>query len=184
MDGEREGRGAGRPGANGDEPAADGRDREPGTPGSVAAAGLPPAGGDDAVLVYVPAANAGEARRIGRKAVEERLAACANVFPHIDSFYWWQGELVEDHEAVVLLKTRRARVPELIAAVRAWHSYTVPAILVLEVRDGNPDYLRWLNEETGGAVPGGSGPAAAAPAGDVPPEGGPGASPVRCGRDV
>ena len=112
-----------------------------------------PPGGDDAVLVYVTAANAGEARRIGRRTVEERLAACANVYPHIDSFYWWQGELVEDHEAVVILKTRRARVPELIAAVRRWHSYTVPAILVLEVRDGNPDYLRWLREETGTGVP-------------------------------
>lgn len=114
-------------------------------------------GGGEAVLVYVTAANAGEARRIGRQAVEQRLAACANVYPHIDSFYWWQGELVEDHEAVVILKTRRARVPELIAAVRSWHSYSVPAILVLEVRDGNPDYLRWLAEETAGERPGAGG---------------------------
>ncbi|EKP94812.1 divalent-cation tolerance protein CutA [Thermaerobacter subterraneus] len=121
-------------------------------PGVEPAAGRPQAGGAQAVLVYVTAANAGEARRIGRQAVEQRLAACANVYPHIDSFYWWQGELVEDHEAVVVLKTRRDRVAELIRAVRGWHSYTVPAILVFEVRDGNPDYLRWLEEE---AAPGG-----------------------------
>ncbi|PZN08255.1 MAG: divalent-cation tolerance protein CutA [Bacillota bacterium] len=102
-------------------------------------------------------ANRGGARRLGRPGGGERRGACANVYPHIDSFYWWQGELVEDHEAVVILKTRRARVPELIAAVRSWHSYSVPAILVLEVRDGNPDYLRWLAEETAGERPGASG---------------------------
>ncbi|HEY8551887.1 MAG TPA: divalent-cation tolerance protein CutA [Thermaerobacter sp.] len=151
MDGRDEAKHPQAPGASADEPAPAGR----AAGGPQAAAGQE-AGtrGSEAVLVYVTAANAGEARRIGRKAVEQRLAACANVYPHIDSFYWWQGELVEDHEAVVILKTRRARVPELIAAVRAWHSYTVPAILVLEVRDGNPDYLRWLEEETGGGRPG------------------------------
>lgn len=138
------------PYATPDEPAGGTAAGEPGaTPDPGAVPGRPPGSGSDAVLVYVIAANAGEARRIGRQAVERRLAACANVYPHIDSFYWWQGELVEDHEAVVILKTRRDRVPELMAAVRGWHSYTVPAILAFEVRDGNPDYLRWLEEETG-----------------------------------
>ena len=107
---------------------------------------------DGFVLVYVTAADVEEARRIGRRAVEERLAACANVYPQIFSYYWWQGELVEDREAVVILKTRRALVPRVIAAVRSWHSYTVPAILAVELRDGNPDYLAWLRAETGGAA--------------------------------
>lgn len=117
-----------------------------------------PAGGDGFALVYVTAAGVEEARRIGREAVRQRLAACANVYPQILSCYWWQGELVEDQEAVVILKTRRSLVTRVIEAVRAWHSYTVPAILVVDLRDGNPDYLAWLRAETEGAAGCGAGP--------------------------
>jgi len=121
-----------------------------------------PAGDDGFVLVYVTASDVEEARRIGREAVRSRLAACANVYPEIFSYYWWQGDLVEDREAVVILKTRRSLVPRVIDAVRSWHSYTVPAILVVDLRDGNPDYLAWLRAETEGAGSAGDRP--------VPPE--------------
>ena len=101
----------------------------------------------EAVLVYVTAANAEEARSLARKAVEQRLAACANVYPQIHSFYWWQGELVEDQEAVVVFKTAAEQFPSLMGAVRRWHRYQVPAILALPVRDGLPEYLDWLRTE-------------------------------------
>lgn len=119
------------------------------------------AGDDGFVLVYVTASEVEEARRIGREAVRCRLAACANVYPEIFSYYWWQGDLVEDREAVVILKTRRSLVPRVIEAVRSWHSYTVPAILAVDLRDGNPDYLAWLRAETEGA--GGAGDPPASP---------------------
>jgi periplasmic divalent cation tolerance protein len=102
------------------------------------------------MLVYATAADADEAQRIGRAVVEERLAACANVLPGMRSFYWWQGRIEEGDEAVLILKTTRARLAELVARVKALHSYDCPSIEALEVADGNPDFLAWVERETGG----------------------------------
>lgn len=98
-------------------------------------------------IVYITARDADEARSIGRMLVERRLAACANVVPAIDSIYRWKGHLVEDRETLLLAKTRPDRVDELVAAVRAAHSYDVPAVLAIRVERGNPDYLAWVARE-------------------------------------
>lgn len=99
-------------------------------------------------FVYVTAADAAEAERIGRTAVGERLAACANILDGMRSLYWWQGRLEEAQETVLILKTTNERLDALIARVRALHSYDCPCIEALEVVAGNPDYLAWLARET------------------------------------
>ncbi len=101
------------------------------------------------MFVYVTASGADEAERIGRAVVADRLAACANVLAPVRSIYWWQGALEEGAEAALILKTTRARLPELIARVKALHSYECPCIEALEVTDGNPDFLAWVERETG-----------------------------------
>jgi periplasmic divalent cation tolerance protein len=88
-----------------------------------------------------------EARALCRSLVEGGLVACAQRVP-IESLYRWEGELVEDRETLVLLKTRRARSPELMAALQAQHPYDVPEVLELPVTGGWPPYLRWVDEQT------------------------------------
>lgn len=100
------------------------------------------------MFVYATAADAAEAGRIGRAVVAERLAACANVLPGMRSIYWWQGRLEDGTEAVLILKTTRERLPALIARVKALHAYDCPCIEALEVADGNPDFLAWVEAET------------------------------------
>lgn len=102
----------------------------------------------DVFLVYVTTASEEEALRIGRQVVEERLAACANVVGGVRSFYHWEGRLVEDREALLFLKAHRERVPALIDRVKALHSYSVPAVNAIPIDQGNPDYLRWVADET------------------------------------
>ncbi len=102
------------------------------------------------MFVYVTASGADEAERIGRAVVAERLAACANVLAPVRSIYWWQGALEDSTEAALILKTTRARLPDLMARVKALHSYDCPCIEALEVTDGNPDFLAWVARETGG----------------------------------
>ncbi len=111
---------------------------------SATGAGLPSGPG---CLVYITAATEEEARRIGRAMVERRLAACANVVPAIGSYYWWEGRLVEDGEALLLLKTLPEAVGAVMQAVRELHSYRVPAISVVPLSDLNPAYLAWMREE-------------------------------------
>ena len=98
-------------------------------------------------LVYVTAANQEEASHIARTLVENRLAACANVLGTIASYYWWKGDVVEDSEVSLLLKTRVDRVEALVEKVKANHSYECPCVITLPIQEGSADYLRWLDAQ-------------------------------------
>jgi len=99
-------------------------------------------------LIYVTAPDEAAARRIGHDIVAERLAACANILPGMRSLYWWQGQLEEATEAVLILKTVESAAARVIERVRALHSYAVPCAIALPVSAGNPDYLAWIRAET------------------------------------
>lgn len=105
---------------------------------------------EKAFLVYITTRDAGEARRLGRLLVEWRLAACANLIPSVESLYRWRGELVEDRESLLLVKTSERLLAPLMAAVREAHSYEVPAILAVPLERVDPPYLDWLLKELEG----------------------------------
>ena len=99
-------------------------------------------------FVYVTTKDEAEAAMIGRAVVSERLAACANVLGPVRSFYWWEGQLQDDREAVLILKSRAPLIEVLVARIKALHSYAVPCVVALEIGAGNPDFLRWIGAET------------------------------------
>jgi periplasmic divalent cation tolerance protein len=101
-------------------------------------------------LVYITAGDLEEARKIGKGLVESRLAACVNIIDRMNSFYWWEGEVQDDTEVVLVAKTRADRVPELIEKVKSLHSYQVPCIVSLPILDGYGPFLDWVVKETGG----------------------------------
>ena len=102
----------------------------------------------DALVVLVTAPSTDEAARIARALVEERLAACSNVVPGVRSIYRWEGKVMDDAEALLLLKTTRARFAALRERVLALHPYTVPEVLALPVEAGSEEYLSWLVAES------------------------------------
>jgi len=99
-------------------------------------------------MVYITCASIQEAQRIGKEIVERRLAACVNIIEKISSFYWWEGKLQEDKEAVIIAKTKSSLVHELIKKVKDIHSYECPCIVTLPVLEGNTDFLKWIIKET------------------------------------
>lgn len=101
-----------------------------------------------AVIVYMTAADADQAGRIGRALVEKRLAACVNVLGPIRSFYWWDGKVQDEAEVAFIAKTREDLLPALTAEVRALHGYDVPCVAAAPVVGGNPDFLAWIAAET------------------------------------
>ena len=103
---------------------------------------------DQPYTVYVTTAHEAEAEAIVRAVLEDRLAACANILGASRSLYWWNGEIQDDGEVVVVLKTRKSKVSALIARIKAVHSYDVPCITAWPITDGNPDYLDWIGTET------------------------------------
>lgn len=99
-------------------------------------------------MVYVTAADAAEARRIGRAMVEARLAACANVFDGMVPIFGWEGKVEEGAEAALILKTTAERAEALVAAVEAMHSYEVPCAVVVPIAGGSRGFLDWIAAET------------------------------------
>lgn len=99
--------------------------------------------------VYITTSGGEEARSLGRRAVEARLAACANVFAGITSIYEWQGQLCEAEEAVLWLKTTEALVGPLIQLLEQLHTYQCPCIVSFPIELGHEPYLQWVRTQTG-----------------------------------
>jgi periplasmic divalent cation tolerance protein len=102
----------------------------------------------DALVVLVTAPGADKAAQIARALVEERLVACGNVVPGLRSIYRWDGKVQDDSEALLVLKTTRARFEALRERVLALHPYEVPEILAFPVEAGSERYLAWIAAET------------------------------------
>jgi periplasmic divalent cation tolerance protein len=98
-------------------------------------------------LVYVTAGSKEEAEKIGAALVEERLAACVNIYP-IKSIYRWKGKVEKAEEVAILVKTRTDLVDKLITKLEGLHSYEVPDIVALPITKGYPRYLDWISEST------------------------------------
>lgn len=85
---------------------------------------------------------------MARALVEERLAACVNLLPSMESVYRWHGDVERATERQVIVKTTRSSVARLLARLGELHPYDVPETLVLAVSDGGAAYLRWMVEST------------------------------------
>jgi periplasmic divalent cation tolerance protein len=100
------------------------------------------------VVVLITTPTIIEARAIGKKLVKEKLAACANIIPRIESVFFWQGRIRQEREILIVVKTQRAVFGRLVKRVKSLHSYTVPEIIALSITRGSKDYLRWIREST------------------------------------
>lgn len=99
-------------------------------------------------MIYVTTKDAAEAEAIGSALVEERLVACVNILSPARSIYRWKGAIERASEAVLIAKTRDTLVERVIERVRTLHSYEVPCIEAIPIVNGNPAYLRWIDDET------------------------------------
>ena len=97
------------------------------------------------VLVSIPR---DEANNLARGLVENRLAACVNVIPKIESYFWWDNKLEHEEEALLIIKTTQQRFDELRAWVVANHPYDLPEVISLPLSDGLSDYIEWVKRET------------------------------------
>ena len=98
--------------------------------------------------VYMTVGSMEEAKDIGRILVKQNLVACVNLLGNMTSIYKWKEELEEGCEAVMIAKTRKKLMPQLIKTVTKHHSYECPCILELPIQGGNTEFLRWVATET------------------------------------
>ena len=102
----------------------------------------------DELIVLVTTPNAEEAARIADVLVSERLAACVNIVPGIESIYRWEGKVTRDRESLMIIKTTGERYDELERRVKELHSYSTPEVIALKIERGSEQYLNWLRDST------------------------------------
>jgi periplasmic divalent cation tolerance protein len=101
------------------------------------------------VVIFVTVPNKDVGVELARYLVSNRLVACVNVVDGLRSIYYWEGRVEEDNEALLIIKSRRDRLDDIIKAVREKHPYKVPEIIALPIIDGLKDYLAWIDEVVG-----------------------------------
>ena len=80
--------------------------------------------------------------------MEEKLAACVNILPDMESIYHWQGKIESSHEVVLIAKTSSQLVSTCTERVKELHTYETPCILSIAIEGGEPGYIKWLLDET------------------------------------
>ncbi len=98
------------------------------------------------LLIFWTAANSEEAKKIARELVAKKWVACASIIPEVISLFSWKGKGEEAIEAKVMFKTKKNYFPQILEYIQKHCSYEVPEVLQIAIRDGNPSYLKWMDE--------------------------------------
>jgi len=99
-------------------------------------------------VIFVTAGHKKEAEKIASALIKEKLAACVNIIQGVHSLFWWRGKVDKAREILLIIKTRKTLLPQVIKKVKSLHSYSVPEIIALPIIAGNKEYLKWLSECT------------------------------------
>ncbi|XWS25353.1 hypothetical protein CRYUN_Cryun27aG0061800 [Craigia yunnanensis] len=100
------------------------------------------------IVVYVTVPNREAGRKLAESIVKEKLAACVNIVPGLESVYLWEGKINTDPEELLIIKTRQSLLGALTEHVKANHEYDVPEVIALPITGGSSQYLEWLKNST------------------------------------
>lgn len=102
----------------------------------------------DIVLSFTTINNEKRAKELAQQLVKDKLAACVNIVPKIRSYYEWDGEIRDDTEHLLIIKSPREKLDRVKEFIDKTHTYEVPELISFEVIDGLPDYLQWIVDAT------------------------------------
>ena len=99
-------------------------------------------------FIYVTFGSLIEAKKLGKKLVKEKLAACTNIIPTIYSTYVWKNKTMIDKECSMIVKTSKSKVKAAIKFIVKKHSYECPAVSAIPIDFAHKDFQKWINEQT------------------------------------
>jgi periplasmic divalent cation tolerance protein len=99
----------------------------------------------DYIIILVTAKDKGEAEKISKLLLKERLIACANIVSPVTSFFNWIGKMEKAEECLIVMKSRRDLFAKVVEHVKSLHSYEVPEVLALPIVGGSKAYLDWMS---------------------------------------
>lgn len=100
------------------------------------------------IVVLVTVGSKEEATSIAKVLVEQRLVACVNILPGVQSIFRWEGKVVEEGEFLLVAKTVSTAFEQVATAVKSLHSYSVPEVIALPIQQGLSEYLTWVRDVT------------------------------------
>jgi periplasmic divalent cation tolerance protein len=100
------------------------------------------------VIVLITCPGKEESEAIAGVLLKERLIACANIIPSVTSFFWWTGKIHKADESMIIAKTKKSSLRQLIQRVKKIHQYENPEIIALPVIGGSKEYMKWIEDET------------------------------------
>ena len=102
----------------------------------------------DIIVIYCTVPSKKIAKEITKVLMKHKLAACVSMIDNVKSTFSWDGEICEEKEILLMIKTRRSNYGKVKLVIEDMHSYTVPEIIALPIVDCSEDYLKWLVKET------------------------------------
>lgn len=102
----------------------------------------------DFVVIYCTVPNKKEGKEIARLLVENRLVACVNIIDKVESVFSWDGEICEEKEALLMIKTKKELFTKINHMIQKKHSYTVPEVIAVPIMEADETYLKWIEHET------------------------------------
>ncbi|HNW25938.1 MAG TPA: divalent-cation tolerance protein CutA [Candidatus Gastranaerophilaceae bacterium] len=100
------------------------------------------------IVIYCTVPNKKEGKEIAKALVEKKLAACVNIVEKMESVFSWDGEICEEHEALMIIKTRKELFERVRIRIQDMHSYNVPEIIAIPIVEADETYLKWIEHET------------------------------------
>ena len=102
----------------------------------------------DIIVINCTVPNKKLAKNITKVLLKHKLAACVTMVDNVKSVFSWDGEVCEEKEVLMLIKTRRTNYGKVKLVIEDMHTYSVPEIIALPIVDCSEDYLKWLVKET------------------------------------
>ncbi len=110
------------------------------------------ASGSEILVVVTTVGTEEQALDIAQQLVDRKLAACVNIVPGVRSIFRWKGEVCDDTEFLLLVKTMRGRYAEVAAAIKSLHAYELPEILAYPVSIADGLFAAWVADSVGDGV--------------------------------
>ena len=102
---------------------------------------------EDLILIISTFPNRENAVKISKFLIENKLAACVNIFP-CESIFFWENKLNEEKEYIVFIKTRKNLFENIKNEIEKMHPYSIPEIISFKIKNVNENYSKWLLKET------------------------------------
>lgn len=99
------------------------------------------------IVIYCTVPNKNEGKEIAKALIKHKLVACVNIMDKIESMFLWDGQMMEEKEALLMIKTKREMFEDINSVIQKLHSYNVPEVVAVPVIEADSTYLKWIAHE-------------------------------------